>query len=885
MDYLSFQGLNPADNTTELEAVVIQGGIDKRASGTALLAQINRSSGIANIKDFGAKLDGVVALGGMNSGNATVTATTAVFTSTAVDAGKLVYVAGAGASGGPLLSSIVTVTDSTHAVVANAAGTTVSNAVLVFGTNDRAAWMAAINRLIYDSGKSGGIVSAPPGTSIIGDSILAGYGELTVSRGLAIQGAGIGLTTVFTMFHDRPGISFQGLKVGRVSNLTIRGLNREYVDANQLGSAGSLLDDTNLANWLDSHLTADTQYAPCVGIAVDPVSGSQPGTHYPTVDYDTNYYPSPTQYGKAKCSNVLIADIEVIGFAAGVCFIPNSSSAGLHVDVLRSSFSHCKWGISITSTSDNSADNLFFSQVGCALVNNVHGQQIGTVSGTFTGWRFVNCSQIMQLSNAASPIEFTGLMGSVTSIGKAFSATPNAGLVISNFNLDFSNLNSNRGVGLFVLDVLGTSQVQNVLRNGLLANVPSIAGFNLYGDLISFENVRISTPSRVNSFEKFASNVLCGGFMTWQADYIDGLGAGAGSLRAARRFKWSAYNLDTSSGIAVAPMQEGNTWALGSRPYCIPYFADQIANPAGNRNSVFPTISCSTSISKGSATISAKSLTGIVLLLTLNQTAAQMACGAPNATGLANGDVIIDDQTGTVWFVRSVTGSAGAYVVMADQQNNYKLSLEGAYTNPVSISLTTGNWIFVNSRVYTTTYAMFGTTSSGSGAITAAGRSDGNNAWMTTDLVNGDYVQIDVQLDNWIASAIAGVLSAVAAGSFTVGSNANVTAVKKRLPYFVRPGPANNIGTLTLSGTYPGGSHLSAYDHVVKITGGIPTYNTPTVASGAIPTGTALSIVGATLRLYGATPTAGHYTGTVTVKDSQTSPATSNALAFDITIT
>ncbi len=94
---------------------------------------------------YGAKGDGVVCTLATTASSATVTASSPVFTSTAVDGGKHIMVHGAlGATSIPLLTTISSVTDSTHAVLAAAPTATVAAAPAVFATDDAAAVNAAI---------------------------------------------------------------------------------------------------------------------------------------------------------------------------------------------------------------------------------------------------------------------------------------------------------------------------------------------------------------------------------------------------------------------------------------------------------------------------------------------------------------------------------------------------------------------------------------------------------------------------------------------------------------------------------------------------------------------------------------------------------------------
>lgn len=82
----------------------------------------------------------IVSDGAITSGQATLACTTsAPFASTAIDGGKTVMVIGAGAAGAPLLTTIATVTDSAHAVLAANASTTVTASGVIFGTDNTSA--------------------------------------------------------------------------------------------------------------------------------------------------------------------------------------------------------------------------------------------------------------------------------------------------------------------------------------------------------------------------------------------------------------------------------------------------------------------------------------------------------------------------------------------------------------------------------------------------------------------------------------------------------------------------------------------------------------------------------------------------------------------------
>lgn len=106
--------------------------------------------------DFGFVGDHVKVFdGAINSGSPNLAcATSTPFTSTAVDGGKRITVAGAGTNGAVLVTTILTVTDSGHAVLAANAATTVAAKGTQFGTDNTAAITAmqnAVNNAVWPS--------------------------------------------------------------------------------------------------------------------------------------------------------------------------------------------------------------------------------------------------------------------------------------------------------------------------------------------------------------------------------------------------------------------------------------------------------------------------------------------------------------------------------------------------------------------------------------------------------------------------------------------------------------------------------------------------------------------------------------------------------------
>lgn len=133
---------------TEAELAAANGsslvGFVQSGTGAVIRTALDKLRDFVSVLDYGAKGDGVlVADGAMSSGSATLNSATAGFT--VQDIGKKISVAGAGVAGAFLLGTITARASSTQITVSVAASTTVSNAIVSFGTDDTAAIQSALD--------------------------------------------------------------------------------------------------------------------------------------------------------------------------------------------------------------------------------------------------------------------------------------------------------------------------------------------------------------------------------------------------------------------------------------------------------------------------------------------------------------------------------------------------------------------------------------------------------------------------------------------------------------------------------------------------------------------------------------------------------------------
>ena len=153
------------------------------------------------------------------------------------------------------------------------------------------------------------------------------------------------------------------------------------------------------------------------------------------------------------------------------------------------------------------------------------------------------------------------------------------------------------------------------------------------------------------------------------------------------------------------------------------------------------------------------------------------------------GDVIWDDATGMVFFVRSRTTTT----FIAEAQNNYKSDGSGGFNTITPFSTTVGNLYIRNSRIYTPEYYLRGDTTSGSTTITNVARDDGFSAWFNSQIAVGDAFAIRPTQDNWLSESTPFIAARdQSVPSITlVASTGLRTQVRYRFDAFIRLPPAN----------------------------------------------------------------------------------------------
>lgn len=647
------------------------------------------------------------------------------------------------------------------------------------------------NALIFDMHYTQtGCTYIPAGKYQLSDTIQLGYG-VSGFYGTTLEGDGpmflaedpFGGTALYlddAALSDRPCIAVQGTRNARVRRLTLWGPNVDYVRDNALGTneIDGSIDDTVLANWIGPgmHANCNSRYAPNAGIAIDPYSGVEPSPSYPDVDYP-GFMGVVAQYGKSFSSLPVIEDVNIYGFVVPVVVQPcNADGNGDFVTLRDCTFLYNVYGaVSVGNTQSRTlqGDNVNAAAFHTGIANNVHGAQNGKIGCEWRNCNFGACIQWIDLTKAdyAGPVKFVGCYGEqVYRIGNyGQNASGNTPLTFEACEFTFTNQDPTtiRGVPATCL-LASNAQVQ--FRDCVFARHYSVAMLAGSAEFYSLQNCKvISSNARTNTYEKIAHNFLADGVMF--------------GLPSGRQYQPNQFSVNVSARYdMVSGTNNGNATYTSpypsSREIGLSAWVDRVTNTV-TRGYVVPAPHLWRFISKATVTVSMSGKT-------LTVSGLNGVGFVPGLEGGKPGDVIWDDSTNTVFFIRSASSGS----VIAEAQNNYR-----GTTMLTAIPTGTGNLYFGSARVYLPSTYIKGTFSTGSTTVSSVGRADGYGGALTSWIANGDQVYAwngEYLRQYTFTDAACTVASATdgSPGSFALGSNP-LTSETRDVGLFIRQAPAN----------------------------------------------------------------------------------------------
>jgi hypothetical protein len=652
-------------------------------------------------------------------------------------------------------------------------------------TDDTAAIQAAIDWAIYQnhaSQNSLGSVLIPAGTYRVSDTIHLGYG--TSYSGVVLQGQGMKYagasnmsgTALVATFADRPLLNIQGARNSAVRDIALVGLNHRHVAEAKLGdlSRGSgAINDILDASWVDPSLpsSATSRYSPYCGIAIDAYSGSRPPMSYPEVSYPA-FLGAVSQYHKNFSSNVLIENVSIAGFVVGVVNQPcDADGNGDFTKLRRVQISHCQYGISICNTQSRlvHVQDSTLVKVHTALVTDKHGRQNGCSEILFEGTELSNLIYWHQISNTAFAVgpRFEFCRGEVVyAIGNlSRGARTSSSTTYDHCYFGFDGRQA-RGQPIWTL----TNAEGMVTFDSCTFKQPAGAGpVHLQGDAGLYRIVNCNQLFGLNAteaYEKQALNATC-------AFTFSSLRARLAEFSCRNAAVW---DLDRGSLGHAAMVGSCNT---GPRNLLVPFYSDSVRSASRGDVGIPAALESSSAEEKarirGDIAVSGRDVTF---------TSSRNEDRLINEGG-ANGDIVYDDATGIIFYVRSRNGST----ITMRAQTGYDSS--GRLLAPISKR---GNFWYQNCRAYSPLTLLQGDVNTNNATVSRVGTDD-DPTFREGTIVAGDYVGVSPAIDNWIRTVGGGNMITATnspGGSFVLASSPLKAQTRRRFAIFYRAEPANN---------------------------------------------------------------------------------------------
>ena len=637
----------------------------------------------------------------------------------------------------------------------------------------------------------GPVIYLPSGRYKISKTLQFGYGVNSIST-IHFEGDGKmygsnGLNTgsaIITSFSNAPGINVQGARSATLRDFSILGINWTWVLNQGYMGGAPLADDMVLANWLGPTLdpNANSQFTPYAGIAVDAYSGAQPATHYPAVNYPSWLPGSPIpQYSdKIHSSGIDIRGVDIWGFVVAVAVMP--SNADGNGDFIR--LTDCYMGYNVYLWSNGNSQAREFTMISCSgfifhtgITTVTHGQQNGGLFGGTINTNLEWCCQLFQAGGNAAATAFKLVnfysenIWRIGDWGGASSA--NSVLSFDGFSINFNHGLPPASRGLPPSIIGNTGNVFLSFKDGSFTAFGNVLPMGGQPRDFAIENVRMTPAFQpTQPYQMLAHNFLAGGLAFDPAGAVDAF---------PEPFTASYDRYDVTAN-ATSGLEKTGSVCSTSRAFPLIAYSRR-ARPKDTAGISYESPALWTAQPK--VTLTSCTLVGTVLTMVF----AALPDSIAFRSGPLPGDVLIDDQTLSVFWVRSRVTTT----VIAELQNNYYTTAGPTINYRVPISTTAGNFYMGNSRVFVPSTFLRGDTNSASNNITNVGNDQNTGITMTTEVMVGDWMYAQDQIDAYI-SPVSGNITAVTVanpGSFTLGGNLIRTQTIRPLKFFIRQPPAN----------------------------------------------------------------------------------------------
>lgn len=657
-----------------------------------------------------------------------------------------------------------------------------------FALDHQPAIQRAIHHAMYKNAfgiAAGQRVRLPGGVLRINSTIHLGYGTDFRSIELVGQGkreggsyesGGCG-TAIRAFFNQGPAIAIQGARSSVVRGMTIMGMNGDHTFACCFGAAS--MAHIEASGWVDPTFPAasSSRYSPYAGIAIDPYTGPIPTPSYPAVTYPAFLGGGTPQYEKGQSRDVLIEDVRISGFVAGIAQHPGDADGnGDFTKVSRVSFFFCTYGFTWGNSQARAQvlEHCIFAGMHTGFASSVHGKQMGNPLITATDCAFETMIQIfeeMNLGFGVGPLLEGCFAEAIYKIGKCNGVSQNAGsLKFLNTELGFSWW-ARYGVPTWVLEMEGSMQArfENVFfylsgagKGVLNFRCAGTAIDSMPAQQLAFEGCQTQGDAWTGGlYEKAAYNATLGITVSGGSRSVDRFSCRTGYLR----------NLTTGNLLGTGVLYTERAIAL--RHLLAPVYAKRLKSLVGDNDPGVEVAWQSFNFSITSVT----STVGRVVTLVIDSLTTQ----ALMHFGGDVGDYMISGATGAAFVVKSRTGTT----LVLEAVSGYDMN-----GNLLSGIVAAGIMSPIHNRRYAVPAVLYGDTTAGNPTVANLTLGNGGTPTLADILTADDYLYVDQEVDQ-IINPFDGSARLVSfnqgARTMTFAGNFNYTQTRRRFAIFVRP--------------------------------------------------------------------------------------------------
>ena len=574
------------------------------------------------------------------------------------------------------------------------------------------------------------------GKYLISDTLHLGYGVTyngTPYTNVTLSGSGYDLTyaplgtVLMSTFSDRPLINIQGCRGTKITNISLLGLNRDHISTNAYwnsNSGGLIFDSTN---WLDPNIflqspNSKSTTAPYAGVSIDAYSGVTPPIHYPSVTYPSFLGDNIEQFNKAYSSLFSIRDCSIEGFVVGVVLAPSGSNGQTDFfELNRCWISNNIYGVSISHTDarENSINASYINQCYVAITTSEHGIKLGNFGGAVVNTAIDRCYKWFDIQSTASPrggnITFQNCYGEmIHKLGDYGSGELSSQSLILD-GCQF-NLTDHNGFMNYHLKIGAKSKLN--IRNSSFNSIN--CGLVILGDsdLFKIDNITVQQNSAYLPSTKLDKHIYT---------------ATSGKIFLQTRpesFSADHQYLYNYLGTQISDYRTVSNICISSRNMVISPYVNYYRGASSNE--IFYNNRHIKSFEKNiiSNNFDISTLTLVSNFSTLND-------AYINTFGPGVGDILLDRESGSIFYVTSRTGT----IVTSILKNNY-YTYSGTNHLIQNFSTTSGLYSIIVTRDFTTSWPLFGKTTTGTNIITNAGTASGSGSHLG-DLLIGDRFWVD----------------------------------------------------------------------------------------------------------------------------------------------